>query len=75
MTSKPLQIEGTWEEILLQGEKLAGHRVRVTIINDHEINSSPEDTFRNSWKEIKEGKIRPISELWKGIDTVGFNFN
>ncbi len=68
MTSKPLQIEGTWEEILLQEDKLAGQRVRVTIINDEEINSSPEESFRNSWKEIKEGKIRPISELWEGID-------
>jgi len=35
---------------------------------EDEINSSPEDSFRTSWKEIKEGKIRPISELWEGID-------
>ena len=68
MTSKQLQIEGTWEEILLQADKLAGHRVRVTIIGDDELNPSPEQSFRTSWKEIKEGKIRPISELWEGID-------
>lgn len=68
MLSKNLQIEGTWEEILLQTDKLAGHRVKVTIISDEELNLAPEDSFRQAWKEIKEGKIRPISELWDGID-------
>lgn len=68
MTSKQLELEGTWEEILLQADKLAGHRVRVTIISDDEFKPSPEDSFRQAWKEIKEGKVRPISELWEGID-------
>jgi hypothetical protein len=32
------------------------------------LNLSPEDSFRQAWQEIKEGKVRPISELWNGID-------
>jgi hypothetical protein len=52
MGSKQLQLEGTWEEILLQADQLVGHRVRVRIISDDDLNVSPEDSFRNSWKEI-----------------------
>ena len=68
MKSQPLELEGTWEQILLQADKLAGHRVRVTILNDDESNTSVENNFRQAWQEIKEGKLRPISELWEGID-------
>lgn len=68
MTSKQFKLEGTWEEILLQNEKLAGHRVRVIVLPDEELPPSSEHSFRQAWKEIKEGKVRPISELWEGID-------
>lgn len=27
-------IEGTWEEVLQHGEELAGHRVRVIVLDD-----------------------------------------
>ena len=60
--------ELTGEQILLQADKFAGHRVRVAILNDDESNPSVEDNFRQAWQEIKEGKLRPISELWEGID-------
>ena len=34
MNQLPLQLEGTWEEILAQSDKLEGQRVRVIILND-----------------------------------------
>ena len=33
-TTEPESIEGTWEEILSQGAKFRGHRVRVVILPD-----------------------------------------
>ena len=27
-----------------------------------------EESFSQGWKEMREGKTRPISELWEGID-------
>jgi hypothetical protein len=68
MTSKLLEIEGTWEEILSQADQFKGHRIKVTILDQEELEPSPEDSFRQAWQEIKEGKVRPISELWEGID-------
>ncbi|MBD2180277.1 hypothetical protein H6S82_12895 [Planktothrix sp. FACHB-1355] len=67
MTSQPLELEGTWEEIVAQSEKLAGRRVRVTVLVEEEL-KSPEESFRQAWLEVKTGKTRPISELWEGID-------
>lgn len=26
------------------------------------------ESFRQGWKEVKEGKTRSIAELWRGID-------
>jgi hypothetical protein len=68
MTARVLEIEGTWEEILAQSAKFRGHRVRITIFADEESQPSPEDSFRQAWQEIKQGKVHPISELWEGID-------
>lgn len=36
MKVTPEIIEGTWEEISLQADKLNGHRLRVTILPDEE---------------------------------------
>ncbi|OCR01481.1 hypothetical protein BCD67_18460 [Oscillatoriales cyanobacterium USR001] len=68
MTPQLLELEGTWEEILTHASELAGHRVRVTVISDSEPIPSPEESFRQAWREIKTGKVRPVSELWEGID-------
>ncbi len=68
MTSKLLELEGTWEEILSQADQFAGHRVKVIVFFDEELNPNPEDNFRQAWKEIKQGKIKPIDQLWDGID-------
>lgn len=65
--TRQIEIEGTWEEILAQSDQLAGHRVRVIILPD-EASTSPEDSFRQAWQEVKMGKVQPISDLWDGID-------
>jgi hypothetical protein len=68
MKSKLLELEGTWEEILSQADQFAGHRVKVIVFFDEELQPNPEDNFRQAWKEIKEGKVKPIDQLWDGID-------
>lgn len=67
MTSQPLELEGTWEEILAQSAKLAGRRVRVTVLSDEPL-KSPEESFRQGWYEAMTGQTIPLSELWFGID-------
>ena len=27
-----------------------------------------EDSFRQAWEEARRGEVRPLSELWEGID-------
>ncbi len=70
MTTKVLELEGTWEEILTQAAKFTGRRVRIIVLanKDEEALPSPEESFRQAWLEIKTGKTRPVSELWDGID-------
>ena len=34
MTSQPIELEGTWEEIVAHAAELAGRRVRVTVLPD-----------------------------------------
>ena len=72
MTSQQLELEGTWEEILALSEKFAGRRVRIVVLanENEEALPSPEESFRQPWREIKTGKTRPVSELWEGIDAV-----
>ena len=68
MTSQPLELEGTWEEIIARSAQLAGRRVRVTVLSDHEPLKSAEESFRQGWYEAMTGKTIPLSELWEGID-------
>ncbi|MBD1805697.1 hypothetical protein H6F98_09570 [Microcoleus sp. FACHB-SPT15] len=42
MTSQPIELEGTWEEIVAHATELAGRRVRVIIMPDKAESSSPE---------------------------------
>ena len=67
MTSQPLELEGTWEEIVAQSEKLAGRLVRVTVLSDEPLKSA-EESFRQGWYEAMTGQTIPLSELWEGID-------
>ncbi|MFB2918364.1 hypothetical protein [Aerosakkonema funiforme] len=67
MTSQPLELEGTWEEIVAQSEKFAGRRVRVIVLAEEELKSA-EESFRQGWYEAMTGQTIPLSELWEGID-------
>lgn len=39
-------LEGTWEEIARQAPRFAGHRVRVTILNEAQAGSAQHDSGR-----------------------------
>ncbi len=67
MTLPPLELEGTWEEIVAQSELLTGRRVRVIVLPS-EASGSPEDSFRQGWYEAMTGQTISLSELWEGID-------
>jgi hypothetical protein len=43
MTSPPLELEGSWEEILTHASELAGCRVRLTVLapSSHPISGRP----------------------------------
>lgn len=51
-------------------------RVKVILLVANEPDFDPDDTpveeikasLRRALQEVKEGKTRPISELWEGID-------
>jgi len=51
-------------------------RVRVILLVTNDPDFDPDDTpveeikasLRRALQEVKEGKTRPISELWEGID-------
>ncbi len=68
MTSQLLEVEGSWEEILAESAKFAGHRVRVIVLADEEPLKSAEDCFRQGWHEAMTGETVPLSKLWQGID-------
>jgi hypothetical protein len=72
MTSQLSELEGTWEDILALSEKFGGRRVRIVVLanENEEALPSPEESFRQAWREIKTGKTRPVSERWEGIDAV-----
>lgn len=42
MTSQPLELEGTWEEILTHSPELAGRRLRVTVLSEEPQPNSAE---------------------------------
>ena len=40
MTSQPLELEGTWEEVVTHAPELAGRKVRVIVLTDTEPESN-----------------------------------
>lgn len=67
-TPLPLELEGTWEEIITHSEQLAGHRVRVTILPDQPTESP-------LWERIMEiGALVPESEWSKVPRDLARNF-
>lgn len=43
-------------------EIIRAYRQSVTL-------KSAEDSFRQGWREVLAGETKPLSDLWKGIDT------
>jgi hypothetical protein len=50
------ELEGTWEEIILQSTQLAGHRVRVTVLDKPEQGKS-DDALRRFLADVE--KLQP----------------
>ena len=44
MTLQPLELEGTWEEIVAHSDELAGRKVRLTVITAATVISPPGST-------------------------------
>ena len=53
------EIEGTWEEILSHAEELAGHRIKVIVLDELQSPSSNPDT-NNLYERLKD-KIGQVS--------------
>ena len=67
-TSLPLELEGTWEQIVTHSDELAGRRVRVTVLPD-------ESTLPPIWEQIVEiGALVPESEWTKLPRDLARNF-
>jgi len=58
-------LEGTWEEILCHADELAGHRLRVVILDDQaETNGADKDENPNALPEaIRALLSRPPEEI------------
>ncbi len=46
--------------------------VEEEVNSDDETKESVLESFRTAWKEAKTGKMRPVSELWDGIEDSKF---
>ena len=66
MTSKILQLEGTWEEITTHASELAGNRIRVTVIaNETQSNSSKEP---HNIRPASGNSLLRHAGTWEGED-------
>jgi hypothetical protein len=61
-TSKLLELEGTWEEILAHADKLAGRRVRVIVLLDEPASPSSEPGYSTAESLLK------YAGTWEGDD-------
>ena len=48
-------------------------RVRVIVLlsdedSDEELLESPQESFRQGWRDVITGNTFPVSQLWDGID-------
>lgn len=65
-TSKVLEIEGTWEEIVAHAEKLAGRRVRVTVLIDE--SESEQEKTQPSFRPASGKSLLRHAGTWAGDD-------
>jgi predicted transcriptional regulator len=64
LISQAEQLHTSIENLILQSlTQSFGH-----IDGDDEPKEVVLESLRKSWQEAQDGKVRPISELWDGID-------
>ena len=64
MTSQPLELEGTWEEIVTHAAELSGRRVRVTVLPDKPV--SPDQPL--PYRPASGRSLLEHAGTWKGDD-------
>ncbi len=64
MKAEPLELEGTWEEIVARGEELAGRRVRVIVLpSEAEGEDQKEEEKRSTARSLLK-----YAGTWEGDD-------
>lgn len=66
MTSEPLELEGTWEEIVAHSDSLAGRRVRLIVLPD-----APEPKSNETYAPLRPSSGRSLlrhAGTWAGDD-------
>lgn len=61
MTSQPLELEGTWEEIVAHAPELAGRRVRLIVLPD--VPEAPTPKSHSTAQSLLK-----FAGTWKGED-------
>ena len=61
-TSKLLELEGTWEEILAHADKFANRRVRLIVLPDEPASPSPAQNHSTAESLLK------YAGTWEGDD-------
>lgn len=62
MTSQPLELEGTWEEIVAHSQELAGRRVRLIVLSQ-ETETPPDDRSYSTAQSLLQ-----YAKTWEGED-------
>ena len=65
MKSQPLELEGTWEEIVTHSAELSGHKVRVTVIPSESESSSEQNP---SFRPASGRSLLRHAGTWEGDD-------
>lgn len=66
MTSQPLELEGTWEEILTHAPELAGRLLRVTVLSEEPQPNSAEQTA--NFRPASGRSLLRHAGTWAGDD-------
>lgn len=61
MTSQPLELEGTWEEIVAHSQEFAGRQVRLIILP--EVPETPPDKSHSTAESLLK-----YARTWEGED-------
>ena len=63
LISEPIELEGTWEEIVAHSTELAGRRVRLIVLPEAKSESNQAQPFRPS-----SGRLLRHAGAWAGDD-------